>query len=144
MSDDQRSILIDLMSQNENLTIRDASQLLQIKYENAKAIWTAFKKSGRKHNKKESKSDKLARSSNTRTHTAAGALQRFDHASEQLRQTAINFQSQAHVRASLFLKFSAQLLNLEKPQGRKKRKVTKELLFLSKLDDVREKYESKA
>ena len=82
MSDDQRSILIDLMSQNENLTIRDASHLLQIKYENAKAIWTAFKKQGRKHNKK-SKSDKLARSNTSKC--AGGALQSLDNASEQLR-----------------------------------------------------------
>ena len=76
MSDEQRSTLIDLMSQNENLTIRDASHLLQIKYENAKAIWTAFKKQGRKHNKKsKTGGDKLARSrSNTTTHAGGGAI----------------------------------------------------------------------
>ena len=47
--EEQRQLLIDLMSQNEHLTIRDASDMLQIKYESAKAIWSVYKKQGRKH-----------------------------------------------------------------------------------------------
>ena len=49
VSDEQRSLLIDLMTQNEHITIRDASNLLQINYESAKSIWTVFKKQGRMH-----------------------------------------------------------------------------------------------
>ena len=49
VTEEQRQLLIDLMSQNEHLTIRDATDMLQIKYESAKAIWTVYKKQGRKH-----------------------------------------------------------------------------------------------
>ena len=59
VSDEQRSLLIDLMSQNEHITIRDASNLLKINYESAKSIWTVFKRSGRKHNLKKDKTQLL-------------------------------------------------------------------------------------
>ena len=39
VSDDQRSMLIDLMSQSENLSVREAARLLNINYQNAKLIW---------------------------------------------------------------------------------------------------------
>ena len=42
VTEEQRQLLIDLMSQNEHLTIRDATDMLQIKYESAKAIWTVY------------------------------------------------------------------------------------------------------
>ena len=50
VSDEQRSILIDLMLQNEHITIREASDLLCMKFESAKSIWNVFRKQGRKHN----------------------------------------------------------------------------------------------
>ena len=50
VSDEQREILIDLLSQNEHVNIREASDLLQINYESAKSIWKIFKRQGRKHN----------------------------------------------------------------------------------------------
>ena len=59
VSDEQRSLLINLMSQNEHVTIRDASNLLQINYESAKSIWTVFKRFGRKHNLKNHKNQLL-------------------------------------------------------------------------------------
>ena len=48
-------MLIDLMSQDEQMTIRDASDLLQLNYDSAKTIWATFKKEGRKYNKKTKK-----------------------------------------------------------------------------------------
>ena len=53
VSDDQRHLLIDLLSQkNRQITIREASDMLQIKYESAKSIWQIYKKQGRKFNMK--------------------------------------------------------------------------------------------
>ena len=53
VSDDQRSLLIDLLSQkNRQISIREASDMLQIKYESAKSIWQVYKKQGRKFNMK--------------------------------------------------------------------------------------------
>ena len=52
VSDEQRSILIDLMEQNEHITVRDAAALLNINYESTRAIWGIYKKQGRKHNLK--------------------------------------------------------------------------------------------
>ena len=43
VSDEQRSILIDLMSQNEHITIREASDLLCMNFESAKSIWNIFR-----------------------------------------------------------------------------------------------------
>ena len=34
------------------MTIRDASDILQINYDSAKMIWTIFKREGRKYSKK--------------------------------------------------------------------------------------------
>ena len=50
VSDEQRSILIDLMSQNEHMSIKDASDLLSINYQNAKSIWNIYRSEGRKYN----------------------------------------------------------------------------------------------
>ena len=52
VSDEQRQMFIDLMIECDHVTIRDAAELLQINYESAKAIWTVYKKQGRKHNVK--------------------------------------------------------------------------------------------
>ena len=52
-------MFIDLMIECDHVTIRDAAELLQINYESAKAIWTVYKKQGRKHNVK--KSERLQR-----------------------------------------------------------------------------------
>ena len=47
VSDAQRQVLIELMLQNQNLTLRDASNITQVNYESAKAIWTVYRKQGR-------------------------------------------------------------------------------------------------
>ena len=47
VSDEQRSLLIDLLSQSDQANVREAADLLQIKYESAKSIWTIYKKQGR-------------------------------------------------------------------------------------------------
>ena len=47
VSDEQRSLLIDLISQSKHKNIREAADLLQIKYESAKSIWATYKQHGR-------------------------------------------------------------------------------------------------
>ena len=48
VSDEQRSLLIDLLSQSDHANVREAADLLQIKYESAKSIWSIYKRQGRK------------------------------------------------------------------------------------------------
>ena len=55
INDEQRSMLIEIMSQNEHISIKDASSLLSINYENAKRIWIIYRAEGRKHSLKDSK-----------------------------------------------------------------------------------------
>ena len=47
VSDEQRSQLIDLLSQSVQANVREAADLLQIKYESAKSIWTIYNREGR-------------------------------------------------------------------------------------------------
>ena len=47
VSDEKRSLLIDLLSQSDQANVREAADLLQIKYESAKSIWATYKKQGR-------------------------------------------------------------------------------------------------
>lgn len=58
VSEDQKSIFIDIMKQVDFITIKDASDLLNINYESAKAIWTIYRKKGRKQNLTVSRRDK--------------------------------------------------------------------------------------
>jgi len=55
VTDDQRSILIDVMEQSRGITLKDACELLQMNYESCKAIWTVYKKDGRKKSLKTKK-----------------------------------------------------------------------------------------
>ena len=50
VSDEQRELLIDLMEQNNGITLKEACKLVKLNYENAKVIWKVYKSSGRKHN----------------------------------------------------------------------------------------------
>ena len=52
VSNEQRDFLIDLLSQNEQISITEAANLVGINYESAKSIWNIFRKHGRKHNLK--------------------------------------------------------------------------------------------
>lgn len=45
----QREILIEVLLQNEHITLRDASNLVNLNYESAKSIWTIYRKQGRRH-----------------------------------------------------------------------------------------------
>ena len=38
--EEQREILIDLMVQNESMTLREACDILNLNYESARAIWS--------------------------------------------------------------------------------------------------------
>ena len=128
VSDEQRELLIDLLSQNEHINIREASDLVQINYENAKSIWNIFKGQGRKHNKK----SKVAKA---KSGAAAGKSQEieggssygyqvllaFDQKCEQLRRCDIK---RPALETDLFLQFSTRLLQMQKRQ-----KMTTEGLF---------------
>ena len=48
VTDDQRSILIDVMELSSGITLKDACELLQMNYDNAKTIWSTYKQDGRK------------------------------------------------------------------------------------------------
>ena len=50
VTDEQRSILIDFIEQNEHISIREASDLLGLNYESSKSIWIIYRKQGRKYN----------------------------------------------------------------------------------------------
>ena len=50
VSDEQRVAFIDLLSQNDHISIAEAADLFQMNYESAKSIWNIFKLQGRKHN----------------------------------------------------------------------------------------------
>ena len=52
VTDAQREVLIEVLLQNDHITLRDASNLVNLNYESAKAIWTIFRKEGRRHNMK--------------------------------------------------------------------------------------------
>ena len=92
VSDEQRLLLIDLMSQNEHVTIRDASNLLKINYESAKSIWTVYKRFGRKHNLKKDKNQLLQPSPTLgglrAPLTNSAALLEFDHECQLLKRDA--------------------------------------------------------
>ena len=55
ISDEQRSMLIEILSQNEHISIKDASSLLSINYVSARRIWATYKAENRKHNLRDSK-----------------------------------------------------------------------------------------
>ena len=50
VSDDKRQHLIDMI--NKNMTIKDAAKLVDIKYENAKAIYRVYKNERRTDKRK--------------------------------------------------------------------------------------------
>ena len=52
VNDDQRQLVIEFMLQNQNVSMRTASEFLGIKYESARAIWNIYKASGRRHSLK--------------------------------------------------------------------------------------------
>ena len=90
VSDQKRSILIDLMTQNEQVTIREAANLLQINYESAKSIWSVFKRHGRRHNLRNRKTfsehqkKRAFNSVQASTEQSEATLRKFDRASELL------------------------------------------------------------
>ena len=115
VSDDQRSMLIDLMHQNDHVTIRDASDLMNINYESAKAIWTIFKKQGRKHNLKTKKTSSAEMSNDSHSDSSRPILQVFERECERLSQQARegNARSAGH-----YLNFSTKLLRHQKHQAK--------------------------
>ena len=112
VSDEQRSTLIELMSQNDHITIRDASNLLQINYESAKSIWTVYKKEGRTHNLKNEKHQQVV-TLNTNYDLSHGIanLRNFDRFSELLYQQHTECKGKD---IDNFLIFSVKLLKLQK------------------------------
>ena len=52
VNDNQRQLVIEFMLQNQNVSMRTASEFLGIKYESARAIWNIYKASGRRHSLK--------------------------------------------------------------------------------------------
>ena len=79
VSDDERELLIDLMEANDHITLKEACILLNLKYESAKAIWTIYRKNGRRH-----KLDKTVCAPATKSAVGQGTaiLQSFDRTSE--------------------------------------------------------------
>ena len=123
VSDEQRSIIIDLMSQNEHLSIRECSDLLSINYESVKQIWTVFKKEGRKHKLKPTKPLSMARNHNQRNRLDAtlnerAILKQFDHACKMLRTSEIEFKE---AKTDPHLMFSARLLKIKKIKRKQQR-----------------------
>ena len=45
VSDEQRRLVIDFMLQNENPSMRSASNFLDIKYDSVRTIWNSYKDS---------------------------------------------------------------------------------------------------
>ena len=120
VSNEQRDLLIDLLSQNDQIQITEAADLLSINYESAKSIWNILKKEGRKHKVKEGKKRQDLQNdlANQALEMTQGRdfIDQFDQKSEQLRKASI--ECTARDSEQHFLQFSKKLLMI----GRRKAK----------------------
>ena len=123
-----RSTLIDLMCQYDQLSLRDASNLLQINYESAKAIWSVFKSEGRRFSLKKQKynSEQSLPSLREPRCSPPGLLSssilsllQFERASEKLKSQATELCSVGlDTGGHHFLAFRAKLLTIQKRQSK--------------------------
>ena len=127
VSDEQRALLIDLMSHCDQIKIREASEFLCIKYESAKSIWRIFKKSGRMHNTKTKKqqhsnggANQMQAASTNKSLQDRATLYSFDRSSEQLRQ------SMFECRTKETGNFQAKPLNLQKQEAQESLQLSNE------------------
>ena len=121
------------------MTIRDASDLLQLNYDSAKTIWATFKKEGRKYNKKVKRP--LLPNTSQQQACAQTILGSFDHSSKQLQQCC---KHSTEREASPLVKFNSKLMKHIKASARGKKYLPSECDFFRKLTDLRSRNDSLA
>ena len=126
--------------EHDHLTIRNASDFLDINYESTKAIWTLFKKEGRKFSRKGHKGI-TAIGNNTWTILESRLdtdeyqnVKKFDKASDQLKRYDMETLAYDDDRC---LKFSVELLKLKQIQNCRRKKAQNALDFLKKSMEMR-------
>ena len=137
VSDEKRSLLIDLMSQNDQMTLHDASNLVEINYECSKSIWSVFRSQGRKYNLKTQRfchPSSFINSQCTAALPSMYTLSQFERASESLKRQAV--ECHAH-DTGRFLAFRAKILMAQKRQTKFHKKGPTGLLeFMKVSQDV--------